>query len=723
MKKLLAIVLALIMIVSALALPVFAASDETASDLVKSYNKILGLDASSRLYNDPWDWTNAENGPNTPNWNNFGAIGALPTYRMQTIYVPEGAEGQISINWLLVKGNLHQAICLNYDIVTGVLSQANYDFLSIVDVSEAVPEDQRTGYIQFITTNEYDPATEIVTQSTYANGKLILQSHTHDGAGNTLYSGVQYAFSCMNNDTTAFSGQSAAYLEQGVKTLNFLVWYNDEGNAPVSKRTVIDLYNLYAAHYNMKKIVLPVEAYAELLGEEASGKLFNEIYDWTLEDVCPYQTPLWNNFGAISTIPTYRIQTIYVDPTAEFTEDDVIGVNWLIPKNLHLAISHNYNLKTGEVIPANMDFVSIVDYSAPVPESMRSGYLQFIETADYNEATQVLTLSTYVNGQLVWRGHTHDGAGSLLATGIQWSYYCVNNNGQAFNGQADAYMSNKVTTISMTCWYNNGASGYDFNTGKAPVSAATVVALYEAFADYYGTDAWNAYRLYDENGNVVTGWVDTNGDGVEDAYYLKTPLRDEDGKVLTGVGVKVTEDKVIGGYNYTYNAATDTLEKRSGWWDTDGDGVNDSYYYKLTGVKAVEYGVTIGGVLYDCSGDVAETIQGMWWDEEDNAYFYIDGVKAGGWQDTDEDGEVDAYFYKESGIQCTESRMIGGQYYVWDDEMGTLERRCGWYDLDGDGVNETYYYIETGIQCQESRKIGGKMYNYDADTDTLTLAE
>lgn len=263
MKKYLAFALALVMLAVMFVLPTSAAQEpDTTFNIRDSYEMILGKkELSNKLFSDPWDWTTTDGyGPNTPNWNNFGADGKLPAVRIQTIYVPADqtfAEGEvISLNWYLVKSNLHQAICLKYDLGTGVVSGMNYDFLSIVDYTAPVPEADRTGLIQFVTTMKVEDDGN-VTESTYANGVLVLRRHTHDGAGATLNGGVTYQYACMNNDTTAFNASSDAYLNKGVETVNFLFWSTSTTTVTNSDFTAAGLYNLFARYYGKDVVWYP----------------------------------------------------------------------------------------------------------------------------------------------------------------------------------------------------------------------------------------------------------------------------------------------------------------------------------------------------------------------------------------------------------------------------------------------------------------------------------
>ena len=263
MKKRMSLIMAVVIIAAMAAMfviPTSAASEPVTSVTpLQSYEMLLGLELSHKLFDDPWDWTTGD-GPNNPNWQNLVADGKMPAVRIQTIKVPADqtfAEGEkISLNWILVKGNLHQALCLNYDLGTGVVAGQNYDFLSQVDYTAAIPEDRRTGIIQFVTTLTVE-ADGNVTERTYANGVLVLQRHTHDGAGPTLNGGVQYSFFCMNNDTTAFGAQSAAYMEKGVETVSFLYWSTSKVTVNNSDAMVAGLYNAMARYYGMDVVWYP----------------------------------------------------------------------------------------------------------------------------------------------------------------------------------------------------------------------------------------------------------------------------------------------------------------------------------------------------------------------------------------------------------------------------------------------------------------------------------
>ncbi len=258
MKKFFAIALALVMLVAVFAIPTSAKAEDAQRPL-DAYEMLMGIELSHYFYDDPWIWYEG-NGPVTVNWNNMGADGKMPAVRIQTIYVPADqtfAEGEkVSINWMLVKGNLHQAISLNYDLGTGELTGANGDFLSQIDYSAAIPAEKRTGYIQFVTML-IPQADGNVVEKTFANGELILQRHTHDGAGPTINGGVPYQYFCMNNNGTAFNAGSDAYMNKGVKTIEFLYWSSTTVTVTDAESLAAGLYNSLARYYDMDVVWYP----------------------------------------------------------------------------------------------------------------------------------------------------------------------------------------------------------------------------------------------------------------------------------------------------------------------------------------------------------------------------------------------------------------------------------------------------------------------------------
>ena len=269
MKKKLSLILAVAMVAALFAVFAIPASAKTESEFPMGdiYKTILGTnDIGYTLYGegDYWDWTikadtpNMTGVPSGQHWLQFKAQFAskqtAPNYRISHVYVPENAvfaDGEeMSINWLQVNKNNIICLCQNYNFNTGVVRPATMNFRGEIIEQNALPENERRGFIQFIDTVEFDG--EKMIQKTYANGKLVLHTEV---AGSLTWSGVKYNFLVMNANVTAADEDNGVYsdwftipsyvTDKGVRT-TLCLYYHE---AAVNESTVAGLYNAFANRY------------------------------------------------------------------------------------------------------------------------------------------------------------------------------------------------------------------------------------------------------------------------------------------------------------------------------------------------------------------------------------------------------------------------------------------------------------------------------------------
>ena len=254
MKKFFAIALALLMLVAVFAVPT-SAKAEGAQAPYDAYEMLLGKEWMRSRFDEPLDWSEREDKiPARVILMNAGSTCRYANVRIQTIFVPEDqtfTEGtKIAINWQITAGG-EPFIALNYDLGTGILSGADMNkYLTQVDYSAAIPENGRTGYIQFITFLSPDE-NGIFIEKTFANGVLIYQRRT---TGSTDLGEKAFRFWNANNDTTSYATYSPAYENQGVKTISMTMWVN---NKATTDSLAAGLYNAFARYYDKDVVWYP----------------------------------------------------------------------------------------------------------------------------------------------------------------------------------------------------------------------------------------------------------------------------------------------------------------------------------------------------------------------------------------------------------------------------------------------------------------------------------
>ena len=421
------------------------------------------------------------------------------------------------------------------------------------------------------------------------------------------------------------------------------------------------------------------DLYEAILGEhDIAHRIFdlagagNEYSDWTVEaevegmpDV-PGGVYHQNLSAGLKNqhAPAYRISHVYIPADATFEDTEEYAVNWMfVYKTLYVPLCQNYNFNSGIVRPATMDWRGTIVEQNPVPENERRGFIQFIDTVEFDGSK--MTQKTYANGKLVL--HT-EVDGSLTWNQVRYQFFSMNSNpawvpeggNAAALGAAPAYLEKGVRTTAWLSFLN------------APVSESSVTGLYNAFANRYGKDVkWypqdvtkngliigkGGIRLY-ENGEYKTGW---EGEVGNSRYFYKE------------TGYLVTEDRTIGGVPCAYDESTLKMTfvdgpfgdfyfengvKKTGWLDAT------HYYYLETGKKCVDTR-TIGGVYYeyDLSADALNKQQGLI-DEDGDTFYLVDGVKQGGWQQIDGDWY---YFYKETKVMVVNATIkILGVEHTFD---------------------------------------------------------
>lgn len=194
-------------------------------------------------------------------------------------------------------------------------------------------------------------------------------------------------------------------------------------------------------------------------------------------------------------------------------------------------------------------------------------------------------------------------------------------------------------------------------------------------------------------GKKVTGWVDSDGDGVKDSYYLFAN------------GAKVTENKKIGGREYVYSDGKLTL--RNGLVEIDGktyyykDGSKQGgfieiegktyYFFRESGERIEAESYKIGGFYREFNSDHSIKPISGWQEKNGKKYYYIDGELCLGFTVID---EKTYYFFKS------------------DDKYGQMAE--GWQSIGG----KVYYFFRYGTEkygtmALGKQTIGGNVYYFN----------
>lgn len=314
-------------------------------------------------------------------------------------------------------------------------------------------------------------------------------------------------------------------------------------------------------------------------------------------------------------------------------------------------------------------------------------------------------------------------------------------------------------------WYYFGAANGALNTEEYLKIAGV--------GYYFNADGSAREGLYnDEDGTRFykkgvrqIGWIDTDNDGTEDAYFFSSTQ------------LKCTETRKIGAYYCTYDAESGILSKYTGFLETeqglryyrkgiqqygwitpDGEILNDRASVTVSGAYYFTYGngkdhiavteseKTIGGLVrYFDENNLVLPYTGWTRDSSTGGEkYYVDGEFVTGWYDVD----GNTYYFSRSekaelfityGDALRGWQKIGGSYYRFDSKgilfkgdslelngriyyfnddytvvSGIYELPegtryysetgvylTGWLDTDGDGMKESYFYSSNGFKCRE----------------------
>ena len=208
---------------------------------------------------------------------------------------------------------------------------------------------------------------------------------------------------------------------------------------------------------------------------------------------------------------------------------------------------------------------------------------------------------------------------------------------------------------------------------------ATLYAVWQHAAGWVKNDEgkWN---YYDENGEMVTGWLETD----EASYYL-----DENGDLATGW-------QEIDGETYWFFPGG---SMKTGWKEIDG-----SWYYFGEDGKMQTGWVESNGRKYFLGEDGRmltgwQKLEGSWY------YFNLDsGSMSTRWKQID--GKW--YYLGEDGKMVTGWKQLSGKWYYLQ-SGGAM--KTGWLKLDG----YWYWFDDNGVMAANTTlTIDGKQYSFDA---------
>ncbi len=313
-------------------------------------------------------------------------------------------------------------------------------------------------------------------------------------------------------------------------------------------------------------------------------------------------------------------------------------------------------------------------------------------------------------------------------------------------------------------WYYFGASdGAMFIGDSLKISGKTYLFTEDHSALEGFVDTEDGTMFY-KQGYPCTGWQDTDGDGVNDAYFYAT------------TSLQCKESRKIGAFYYEYDETTGKLSKYTGFLDTESglkyykdgtqvygwikpDGtilngqasvtIKDAYYFAFGDgkdfIQVTEREKTIGGIVREFNEDHTVKAYTGWYTNKttEAKNYYVDGAIVDGWQEID----GNTYYFSRSitdtrgyGDMVTGWLRIGGKlyrflttgalfegetlkvagvsYYFNDDHSVFTGLRAeeggvrfynaegvyvtGWADTDGDGARESYFYLSNGYKCQKS---------------------
>lgn len=252
--------------------------------------------------------------------------------------------------------------------------------------------------------------------------------------------------------------------------------------------------------------------------------------------------------------------------------------------------------------------------------------------------------------------------------------------------------------------------------------------------------------FFDEDGKMLTGWIQESGDGWEEAEDVNVSETDtyycgEDGARLKGAWVKtygpgVDEDEAddedekwfyiksngkpatgkqssINGETYFFNNYGEML---TGWvagsgsnyaeiWDEDGSGV------------ALSTAAAEGNDVYFCGGENDGHAKKNKW---------YKGLSSTDYENEDSDDDKFWYYIQKNGkvyipVDGSEGNLVSAQTYLLDDGLADLDKRFEAdenYEVMTKKVNgDTYLFNSDGQMVSGFVKMDGNMYYFGGEND------
>ena len=259
-------------------------------------------------------------------------------------------------------------------------------------------------------------------------------------------------------------------------------------------------------------------------------------------------------------------------------------------------------------------------------------------------------------------------------------------------------------------WYENGVKQGTEGRGKEiydPVSDAWYwldavdggkMAVSKDVYQESGAGEWGDYEVdgvkmgkwvrYDENGHMVKGWDEQNGN----RYYFDPTY-----------GTMAKGDAVIDGVYYYFNRDTGILE-RSGAQDDDGNDLFIDGWHNVDGGRYWYENGMRQGYRTNADGSIDLSYRGKEvYDPGSDAWYWLDNVLNGG---VAKDKDV----YQES--QADDAGNIGK--WVRYDSEGHMVK--GWNEKDGNRYFFDYVY---GTMAKGYKNIDGRIYEFDKNTGIM----
>ena len=212
----------------------------------------------------------------------------------------------------------------------------------------------------------------------------------------------------------------------------------------------------------------------------------------------------------------------------------------------------------------------------------------------------------------------------------------------------------------------------------------------DVYQESQADDAGNIGKWvrYDENGHMVKGWDEQNGN----RYYFDPVY-----------GTMAKGDAVIDGVSYYFNTETGILE-RSGAVDDDGNDLSVDGWHNVDGVRYWYEGGVRQGYKTNEDGSIDLSYRGKEiYDPGSDAWYWLDNVLSGA---VAKDKDV----YQES--QADDAGTIGK--WVRYDSEGHMVK--GWDEKDG---NKYYFDPVYGTMAKGIVNVDGTNYEFDQNTGVL----